>query len=249
MEEQPPFELQFSRFTAEQEKRLASFFTLENFQLITPEESESYARITLPKPLEPAVRSFRVRLLKDSMQSLDCVTGLVRDVRNLDEGIRNYAGSHNLSEEEEKAIRQSQDIADFLDMLGRPGEQFADEKHEEALRNLMHSSLLSQLQDLLIQGLGYAMTLAFTDPYFERLRELREKGVDPAFIEIILREEIGKKELPYKEIQSLIYPAHMIESAGSDWNEHARFIVYDTAGEEFFKHPLDLVDIQGLLKE
>lgn len=248
--DQPGYKITHGIFTAEQQQQLAQEFNLDNFQLIAPPEEEGYVRVVLPENVGGAVRALRINLLQDSMASIDMVSGIVDSVRNLDQSIRDYATEHNLSEEEEIALRQTPDAEKFFGMLGATGEESADQRHTQAQRSHMHGRMLLNLHRILTEGLSHAMSTTFDKFYFDRLKELRTQGKDGDYIEVILHEEVKKGQRPYDRMKDLINPTpESMDLAtktkvGNNWEEACRFAVYDSKDELVFKHPEDLLELQ-----
>lgn len=251
-DDQPGYKVTHGFFSNEQQRELAQRFTLDNFQLVQPPEGEAYVRVTLPQSVEGAVRALRISLLRESMESVDMVSGIVDQVRTLDQYIRDYAAANNLSEEEEIAFRQTPDAEKLFGMLGGPGEESADQRHTQAMRRHMHGSMLLNLQRVLTEGLGHAMFETFDKFRFERERELREQNKDEDYYRIVLHEEIGKGQRPYDRMMDLLNPIPDRMNlptrvrVGNNWEEACRFAVYDTTDELVFKHPEELVEPQDV---
>lgn len=237
-----------SFLSTEQKKRLAQEFSLDNFQLVRPPNGEDYVRVTLPQSVEPETRALRVRLLQEAQSSIDFMSELVARTRTLDQQIRDYAAALNLSEQDEIALRQNPETAKLLDLLGGPGEDSAVEGHERNLRRNMHNKMLYNLSSLLARGLNHAMFKTFDKFRADREKELWERNKSEDYIKVVLREEVEEGRRPYETMMDLINPSP--ETMGlvtkarvkDDWRQACRFILFDSKGELFFKHPEDLVE-------
>lgn len=214
--EQPVQEAQFEYppyIDINRANELDEQFSPEDFDLITPEDGQSYARVMLPASLEPEITDLKMKLLDYAKRQYE--TSDVGDelVAGLDEVAKRFFDQHPSSEEREANLRQEL-IKRFTTPAGR-GESF-----ESYLRRVANAHLEGSFENLLWYGASKAWVQELMGKKPDEIKSIHEKylGLTEAISPYLSNKGMLKKDEKgvYKE---------------------PRFIVTGQSGQEIFRTP------------